>query len=89
MHQRYVLKHGRPVLHSAAPSAREDALIQQVVGELSANSHAIDVLVRDNARVLESALGTERTQIVVSKLALSAAERMFEAGVRIGEVARA
>ena len=97
--QRYVLKHGRPVLHSAAPSAREDAFIQQVVGELTANSHAIDALVRDNARVLErssqairngdanadalvleGALATARTQIVVSKLALSAAERMFEAG---------
>ncbi|WP_250479209.1 MULTISPECIES: acyl-CoA dehydrogenase family protein [unclassified Caballeronia] len=97
--ERYVLKHGRPVLHSAAPSAREDAFIQQVVGELSANSHAIDALVRDNARVLErssqairngdagadalvleGALATARTQIVVSKLALSAAERMFEAG---------
>jgi alkylation response protein AidB-like acyl-CoA dehydrogenase len=97
--QRYVLKHGRPVLHSAAPSAREDAFIQQVVGELAANSHAIDALVRDNARVLErssqairngdanadalvleGALATARTQIVVSKLALSAAERMFEAG---------
>jgi alkylation response protein AidB-like acyl-CoA dehydrogenase len=30
--------------------------------------------------VLEGALATARTQIVVSKLALSAAERMFEAG---------
>ncbi|SAK89022.1 acyl-CoA dehydrogenase [Caballeronia hypogeia] len=97
--QRYVLKHGRPALHSAAPSAREDAFIQQVIGELTANSHAIDVLVRDNARVLdrssqairngfanadalvlEGALATARTQIVVSRLALSAAERMFEAG---------
>jgi alkylation response protein AidB-like acyl-CoA dehydrogenase len=97
--QRYVLDHGRPVLHSPAPSAREDAFIQQVVGTLSAHSHAIDALVRENARaldrsaqairagaanaealVLESALATARTQLVVSKLALEAAERMFEAG---------
>jgi alkylation response protein AidB-like acyl-CoA dehydrogenase len=95
----YVLEHGRPVLHSPAPSAREDAFIQQVVGELGAASHAIDALVRDNARVLdrsahaiavsdtdaealvlEGALATARTQLVVSKLALEAAERMFEAG---------
>ncbi|KVE32555.1 acyl-CoA dehydrogenase family protein [Burkholderia sp. TSV86] len=95
----YVIKHGRPVLHSPAPSAREDQFIQQVIGELSAHSHAIDALVRDNARaldrssdairanvadadalVLDSALATARTQLVVGKLALHAAERMFEAG---------
>lgn len=95
----YVTAHGRPVLHSAAPSAREDAFIQQVVGELSALSHTIDVLVRENARalgrssdailhadpaadqlVLESALATARTQIVVGRLALQAGERLFDAG---------
>ncbi|HXZ06626.1 MAG TPA: acyl-CoA dehydrogenase family protein, partial [Paraburkholderia sp.] len=95
----YVLRHGRPALHSPAPSAREDAFIQQVIGDLTAHSHTIDVLVRDNARelehssqairtgaadaealVLDSALATARTQLVVSKLALYAAERMFEAG---------
>ncbi|SAL40839.1 acyl-CoA dehydrogenase [Caballeronia peredens] len=97
--KRYVLRHGRPVLHSPAPSAREDAFIQQIVGELTAHSHAIDALIADNARVLErsarairngradadalvleGALATARTQLVVSKLALYAAERMFEAG---------
>ncbi|MEX3822449.1 acyl-CoA dehydrogenase, partial [Paraburkholderia sp. BR14262] len=97
--KRYVVEHGRPVLHSTAPSAREDAFIQQVVGTLSAHSHAIDALVRENARtldrsaqairagapdadqlVLEGALATARTQLVVSKLALEAAERLFEAG---------
>ncbi|MEX3633368.1 acyl-CoA dehydrogenase family protein [Paraburkholderia sp. BR14320] len=95
----YVLRHGRPALHSPAPSAREDAFIQQVIGDLGAHSHTIDALVRDNARVLdrsarairegaadapelvlEGALATARTQLVVSKLALYAAERMFEAG---------
>ncbi|WP_322032734.1 acyl-CoA dehydrogenase family protein [Paraburkholderia sp. J76] len=97
--KRYVLEHGRPVLHSTAPSAREDAFIQQIVGTLSAHSHAIDGLVRENARtldrsaqairagapeadalVLDGALATARTQYVVSKLALEAAERLFEAG---------
>jgi len=95
----YVLRHGRPALHSPAPSAREDAFIQQVIGDLTAHSHSIDALVRDNARVLErssrairlgdadaeaqvleGALATARTQLIVSKLALHAAERMFEAG---------
>ena len=95
----YVTGHGRPVLHSTAPSAREDVFIQQVVGELSALSHTIDVLIYENARtlgrssdaiyhqdaaaddlVLESALATARTQIVVGKLALQAGERLFDAG---------
>lgn len=97
--KRYVVEHGRPVLHSPAPSAREDHFIQQVVGELGAHSHAIDALVRDNARVLDrsaeairrqapeaeelvlqGALATARTQLVVSKLALHAAQQLFEAG---------
>ncbi|MGZ2749370.1 acyl-CoA dehydrogenase family protein [Burkholderia stagnalis] len=97
--RRYVLEHGRPVLHSPAPTARDDHFIQQIVGELSAHSHAIDALVRDNARaldrsadaieagdaqahalVLDSALATARTQLIVGKLALHAAERLFEVG---------
>ncbi|MBN3727270.1 acyl-CoA dehydrogenase family protein [Burkholderia sp. Ac-20379] len=96
---RYVIEFGRPVMHSPAPSAREDHFIQQTVGELSAHSHAIDALVRENARaldrsadaiqagapdaealVLEGALATARTQLIVSKLALHAGERLFEVG---------
>lgn len=49
----YVLAHGRPVQHSPAASAREDAFVQQVVGELAAHTLAIDALVRDNARTLD------------------------------------
>lgn len=97
--RRYVLDHGRPVLHSPAPTAREDHFIQQVIGDLAAHSHAIDALVRENARVLDrsadallaraddaealvlqGALATAQTQLVVSKLALHVAERLFEAG---------
>lgn len=97
--QRYVLDHGRPVMHSPAPSAREDLFIQQVIGDIAAHSLAIDALVRENARaldrsadaiaaqredasdlVLESALVTAKTQLIVGKLALYAAERLFEAG---------
>ncbi|MDR8729689.1 acyl-CoA dehydrogenase family protein [Burkholderia pseudomultivorans] len=97
--RRYVLAHGRPALHSPAPTARDDHFVQQIVGELSAHSHAIDALVRDNARaldrsadaiaagdddadarVLDSALATARTQLIVSRLALHAAERLFEVG---------
>ncbi|MGF6767652.1 alkylation response protein AidB-like acyl-CoA dehydrogenase [Paraburkholderia sp. GAS199] len=97
--RRYVTQFGRPVLHSPAPSAREDGFVQQVVGDLAAHSLSIDALVATNARtldrsanaihsgsanaeelVLESALATAKTQLVVSKLALYAGERLFEIG---------
>ncbi|MBW0447424.1 acyl-CoA dehydrogenase [bacterium M00.F.Ca.ET.228.01.1.1] len=97
--RRYVTQFGRPVLHSPAPSAREDAFVQQVVGELAAHSLSIDALIANNARtldrsaqaihsgaadaeerVLEGALTTAKTQLVVSKLALHTGERLFEVG---------
>lgn len=96
---RFVRAFGRPAMHSQAETAREDHFNQLVIGELTAASHAIDALIRDNARhldrsayaielgasnaedlVLQGALATAKTQTVVSKLALQAAERMFEAG---------
>ena len=96
---RYVTQYGRPVLHSPAPSSREDGFVQQVVGDLAAHSLSIDALVNQNARtlersahairqgasdaderVLEGALATAKTQLVVSKLALYTAERLFEVG---------
>ncbi|WP_144633947.1 acyl-CoA dehydrogenase family protein [Bordetella genomosp. 13] len=95
----YVLAHGRPVQHSPAATAREDGFVQHVVGELAAQSLAIDTLVRENARtldrsanaiaadapdaealVLDSALVTAKTQLIVSQLALRAGERLFDAG---------
>lgn len=97
--RRYVIEYGRPVLHSPAPSAREDGFVQQVIGELAAHSLAIDSLVKQNALVLdrsanaihsgsvnaeelvlEGALATAKTQLVVSRLALHAGERLFEVG---------
>jgi alkylation response protein AidB-like acyl-CoA dehydrogenase len=97
--RRYVTQFGRPVLHSPAPSAREDGFVQQVIGDLAAHSLSIDALVQQNARtldrsanairkgasnaeelVLEGALATAKTQLVVSKLALYAGERLFEVG---------
>jgi alkylation response protein AidB-like acyl-CoA dehydrogenase len=95
----YVLEHGRIALHGLAQTPREDAVVQQVIGELAASSLAIDALVRENARtldrsanairsgaknaealVLEGSLATAKTQFVISKLALHAAERLFEIG---------
>jgi alkylation response protein AidB-like acyl-CoA dehydrogenase len=95
----YVQHRGRPAAHVQAESARTDPLTQQVVGEIAAQSHAIDALVAQNAQALDrsalaiernapdadalviaGALATASTQVVVSRLALQAAERMFEAG---------
>jgi len=42
--RRYVTQFGRPVLHSPAPSAREDGFVQQVIGDLAAHSLSIDAL---------------------------------------------
>jgi alkylation response protein AidB-like acyl-CoA dehydrogenase len=95
----YVQNHGRAALHSLAESSREDPFVHQVIGELAANSYALDTLIAENARaldrsaealrisaansedlVLQGALATSRTQLSISKLALKAAESMFEVG---------
>ncbi len=95
----FVRHRGRPAAHVAAESARADPLTQQVIGEIAAQSHAIDALIAQNALVLDrsasaiernapdaddlvtaGALATASTQLTVSKLAVQAAERMFEAG---------
>lgn len=95
----YVQKYGRAALHSLAERSREDPFVHQVIGELAANSYAIDTLIAENARaldrsaaalrinaansedlVLQGALTTSRTQLSISKLALKAAESMFEVG---------
>jgi len=51
--RRYVTQFGRAVLHSPAPSAREDGFVQQVVGDLAAHSLSIEALVQHNARALD------------------------------------
>jgi len=95
----YVQHRGRPAAHVQAESARTDPLTQQVIGEIAAQSYAIDALIAQNTLALDrsaiaiernasnadelviaGALATASTQLTVSKLALQAAERMFEAG---------
>jgi alkylation response protein AidB-like acyl-CoA dehydrogenase len=64
-----------------AHSHAVDALVQQNARVLDRSANAI-LKHSDNAEdlVLQGALATAKTQIVVSKLALHAAERLFEAG---------
>ena len=49
----YVLGQARAAAHSPAASAREDHFVQQIVGEISANSFAIDALIVDSAKALD------------------------------------
>ncbi|SAL22370.1 acyl-CoA dehydrogenase [Caballeronia choica] len=84
----YVTAHGRPVLHSTAPTAREDVFIQQVVGELSALSHTIDVLVRDNARTLGiSSDAILRGDAAADELALQGALATARTQIIVGKLA--
>lgn len=53
----YVRKQARAAMHSPADIARDDQFVQQVVGEIAANTYAVDALIANTARVLnESSL---------------------------------
>lgn len=49
----YVRKQARSAAHSSAETAREDPFVQQVIGEIAANSLAIDALLAEGARALD------------------------------------
>lgn len=49
----YVRKQARSAAHSTAETAREDHFVQQVIGEIAANSLAIDALIAEGARALD------------------------------------
>lgn len=49
----YVRKQARSAAHSPAETAREDHFVQQVIGEIVANSLAIDTLIAEGARALQ------------------------------------
>jgi alkylation response protein AidB-like acyl-CoA dehydrogenase len=65
----------------AAHSHAIDALVQQNARVLDRSANAIRAQADDaEALVLQGALATAKTQLVLSKLALHAGERLFEAG---------
>ncbi|MGH6862010.1 MAG: acyl-CoA dehydrogenase family protein, partial [Phyllobacterium sp.] len=96
----YVGRQARSAAHSMAETANQDPFVQQVIGEIAANSFAIDVAVAAAAEaldrtviafgsgikaeiecaLLESALTTARTQLLLGQLGPRTAERMFELG---------
>ncbi|GLQ09482.1 acyl-CoA dehydrogenase [Devosia yakushimensis] len=49
----YVRRQARSAAHSTAETAREDHFVQQVIGEIAANSLAIDALLAEGARALD------------------------------------
>jgi alkylation response protein AidB-like acyl-CoA dehydrogenase len=95
----YAQKQARSAKHSHSETARGDHFVQQVIGDIAAASHAIDVIIADVARTLDaaaagivagvanrdelvmaSALANSKAQIVVGKLAIRAAEKLFDTG---------
>lgn len=54
----YVQKQARSAAHSPASNAREDHFVQQVIGEIAANSLAIDAVVAEGARALQHTVNT-------------------------------
>lgn len=49
----FVRKQARSAAHSTAETARDDHFVQQVIGEIAANSLAIDTLIAEGARALD------------------------------------
>jgi alkylation response protein AidB-like acyl-CoA dehydrogenase len=49
----YVRKQARAAMHSPADIARDDQFVQQVVGEIAANTYAVDALIANTARILD------------------------------------
>jgi alkylation response protein AidB-like acyl-CoA dehydrogenase len=54
----YVRKQARSAAHSPAATAREDHFVQQVIGEIAANSLAIDTLIAEGAKALQHTVDT-------------------------------
>lgn len=78
----YVTAHARTAMHSQAASAREDGVVQQVVGELAAHSLTIDVLVAENARTLDRSAnairrGAADAEALVLESTLATAKTQF------------
>lgn len=92
----YVRTKARPASHSVATSASADPFVLQAVGDIAAAAHsaealiltaadAIDALVDEDRQadpdaVAEVAVTVARAQLVAERLALSAAERLFDTG---------
>jgi alkylation response protein AidB-like acyl-CoA dehydrogenase len=92
----YVHDKARPAAHSLADSAGEDPFVLEAVGEIAAEASAAEALVLsaadaiddvvdggrhdDAAALAELAIEVAKAQLVAERLALSAAQRLFDTG---------
>jgi len=92
----YVHDKARPAAHSLADSAREDPFVLEAVGEIAAEASAAEALVLsaadaiddvvdgghhdDAAALAELAIEVAKAQLIAERLALSAAQRLFDTG---------
>ncbi|MGV0850288.1 acyl-CoA dehydrogenase family protein [Mycolicibacterium phlei] len=92
----YVQTRARPAAHSLADSASGDPFVLQAVGDIAADAAAAEALVlsaadridalvdggrQDDAEALaELAVTVAKAQLVAERLALTAAERLFDTG---------
>jgi len=92
----YVRDRARPAAHSLADSAREDPFVLEAVGEIAAEAAAAEALVLsaagaiddvvdagrhdDAAALAELAIEVAQAQLIAERLALSAAQRLFDTG---------
>jgi alkylation response protein AidB-like acyl-CoA dehydrogenase len=92
----YVHDKARPAAHSLAAAARQDPFVLEAVGELAAEASAAEVLVltaadaidevvdaghHDDAEALaDVAIEVAKAQLIAERLALSAAQRLFDTG---------
>ena len=71
----YVRRQARSAAHSTSETARQDPFVQQVIGEIAANSLAIDALIAEGARALDHTVaafaGGDETEIEASLIASS------------------
>ncbi len=54
----YVRRQARSAAHSAAETANADPFVQKILGEIAANSFAVDTLIRESARALDRTAAT-------------------------------
>lgn len=92
----YVQKRARPASHSLAERAAEDPFTLQAVGDISAQASAARALILNAADALDAVVDSGRVddtdelarvavvvaeaQLIAERLALSAAERLFDTG---------
>ncbi|MGZ9718899.1 acyl-CoA dehydrogenase family protein [Rhizobium miluonense] len=71
----YVRRQARSAAHSTAETANADPFVQKILGEIAANSFAVDTLIRESARALDrtaTAFAGDDPQVLETALVESA-----------------